>query len=107
MDKITESIHNMLFDAFGLCPEYEIVRTEAEWIEFYAAPEPPFWAKYNPQSYVYPDKVRIHLDEHQVKLSNGNCVVAYFAVHHRMKRIYLQIIKITGGDAYCKVYKNV
>jgi hypothetical protein len=110
MDKITEQTNNMLFEVFGLCPEYKVVWTEHEWREYYVSPSYdgrwvfggiPDWRSVDP--YSLPEKVRLHLTEHKTLLANGLCVSAYFAVCHPARTIYLRIMKVTGGDAYCQV----
>jgi len=111
MDKIEEQANNMLFEVFGLCPEYKVQWTDSEWIEFYAPPNYnrsylyPDWRKIDPYP-KYPEKTRLHLNEHKTLLNNGLCVSAHFAVCHPARTIYLRIIKMTGGDAYYKVSTN-
>jgi hypothetical protein len=107
MDKITEQTNNMLFEVFGLCPEYKVQWTDSEWIEFYSAPDYKFTWRHLDSSPIpirdFPERVRLHLNEHKTLLASGLCVSAHFAVHHPSKTIYLRIMKVQGGDAYCKV----
>jgi len=103
MDKQTEYINSIIFEVFGLCPEYKIVWMKDEWIEFYESPQ---------LSWTMTDKVftsgrvRLHLVEHQVKLDSGMVVAACFAVHHPMKTIYLRVLDFGGGQAW-SMYKHV
>lgn len=101
MDKVTKPIENMLFDVFGLCPDYKIQWIEGEWIEYYPAHiKYPHWSQIDP--YSYPEKVRVHLNEHRTTLS-GLVVSAYFAVEHSSHTIFLRIIKVGGGDSFGKI----
>ena len=105
MDKQTEHINKILFDIFGLSPEYKVVWTDKEWFEFY---EPDYMFKYSYTTdytpiNAYPTKTRLHINEHQTKLDSGVVVSAKFAVHHPSRTIYLQIVDI-GGNRVWSMY---
>lgn len=104
MDKVTPQVHNMLFEIFGLCPEYEVRWTDNEWIEYYRPPHINFkFGGGENDYYAYPNKVRLHLNEHKTILENGLCVSSFFAVDHASKAIFLRIIKVNGGESFGKV----
>jgi hypothetical protein len=101
MDKVTKQIENMLFDVFGLCPDYKIQWIEGEWIEFY----PLFsYTDWEHNTTTYPEKVRVRLNEHKTTLESGLVVSAHFAVIHSSHTIFLRILKVSGGDSFGKVY---
>ena len=103
MDKVTKQIENMLFDVFGLCPDYKIQWIEGEWIDYYPPHiNYPHWRQIDP--YAYPEKVRVRLNEHRTTLESGLVVSAYFAVDHSSHTIFLRIIKVGGRDSFGKVY---
>ncbi len=99
MDKINLQINTMLFEIFGLCPEYEVRWTDNEWIEYYRAPSFSF----GKSDYAYPNKARLHLNEHKTISGDGVCVSAYFAVDHSSRIIFLRAIRVNGGDAFGKI----
>jgi hypothetical protein len=106
VDRQTEHINKILFDIFGLSPEYKVVWTDKEWFEFYE-PDFTFRYNYNASGYApindYPIKNRMHITEHQTKLDSGVVVSAKFAVHHASRTIYLQIVDI-GGNRVWSMY---
>jgi hypothetical protein len=88
-----------LFTHFGLCPEYKVMQTEGEWVEYYEPPENvrmALWDKLPEVSKIYPDKTRLHLNVHYVELDNGVSLSARFAVSHTIKTIFLQVSPISG-----------
>ena len=102
MDKIEEQIDNLLFDVFGLCPEYKVTRTDLEWVEIYKEPnydEPP-------NDFLELEKVRLRLNEHKAFQDNGLWVSAHFAVYHPGKTIYFRITELEGQKMYYKVSTN-
>lgn len=103
MDKQTERINGILFDVFGLCPDYRVVWTDKEWFEFYEPIFPRPFDKYEDR--IYPNMQRLHITEHQTKLDSGIVVSAKFIVHHQSRTIYLQVVDI-GGNRIWSMYKN-
>lgn len=99
MDKVTTQVNNMLFEIFGLCPEYEVRWTDNEWIEYY---RPPHFS-FGKSDYDYPRLTRLHLNEHKTISGDGVCVSAYFAVDHPSKIIFLRVIKMSGEEVFGKV----
>lgn len=99
---------DFLFTKFGLCPEYKVIRTEEEWVEFYDHNQNP-WS-YNPESALseikfYPTKIRLHLDTHLVEMPNNLTVAARFAVSHENKIIFLKVSRIGEIGRIMESYK--
>ena len=107
MDNTTRQVNNMLFDVFGLCPEYEIRWTEHEWVEFYSMSMRAYTTNsYSKSPAMFPtDRTRLRLNEHKVMTDGGIEVSANFAVDHPSKTIFLGIIRIGGHEAFGKVQK--
>lgn len=98
---------DFLFTKFGLCPDYKVMRTEGEWVEFYEPREDiaTLWSKLPNTAIPYPKRIRLHLDTHLVEMDNGLTVSARFAVSHEQKIIFLQISPIGEIGKIMESYK--
>ena len=94
-----QDVNNLLFDTFGLPPEYRVLWTDVEWVEFYEPPNLIGFARYESKladSYTYPNKKRLHLNKHTVVTENGIEISANFAVHHQARTIWFRVMSIKG-----------
>lgn len=101
MDKIEVQIGKVLFEAFGLCPEYAIQVTNLEWIEIYR----PFKMTSiveDASDFFEPLKVRFNLNRHKVEI-DGNWISSNFAVDHISKTIFVRVTEIDGGSYFYTV----
>ena len=93
---------DMLFELFGLCPDYEVYKVEGEWVEYYEPTTTNFkdvpTYDYHKSEYekgvdsiFYPNSIRLHLNVHTVENEDGISIMARFAVSHPLKRIFLLV----------------
>jgi len=92
----------MLFEKFGLCPDYTVVYTDSDTIEYSKSPQEKY-KKFTTYDYhkpefepgldrmVYPEKASLHLDTHTVEMENGMKIHARFAVSHSERVIFLKV----------------
>ena len=103
MDQIEPQISKLLFDHFGLCPDYTIQTTDLDWIELFRPAEfLPKVGEYASKIAVLPLRFRLYLNEHRVKV-DANWITARFAVDHPSKSIFLKISRLESGDSFATV----
>lgn len=98
---------DFLFTTFGLCPDYKVMRTEGEWVEFYEPHEDiaTLWSKLPNDSIPYPKKIRLRLNTHLVELENGMTISAKFAVSHENKIIFILVTPVGEIGRLLETYK--
>jgi hypothetical protein len=101
MDKY---ILQSLYDHFGLCPEYRIVYTSDDFVEFYEHPKETYLTTkfYDFENHEYMKQLleteyvttKLHLHNHKVTFEDGWEISANFAVSHSIKTIFLKVQQV-------------
>lgn len=104
MDK---DIDNLVYEVFGICPDYKIVWVDDINDVVVSDPHPDFKAYWNSP---YPKNLgefktrKLHLNHRTVKTENGMVVEADFAVLHYSRAVYIRICKMQGNSVYARAY---
>jgi hypothetical protein len=85
---------SILFDSFGLCPEYKVVWVDGDYVSYYNPVFQDFSSVLNNEdgksTFEYNRKEK-YLDYHSAILENGKTVSARFTVAHELKTIFLKV----------------
>lgn len=97
-----------LYSKFGLCPDYKIIATGEEWVEYYVPTDSSMTSqlgKFPEPAVPYKEKIRLHLNTHYVEVETGVTLRANFAVSHENKIIFLQVTPMGELGRMMSTYK--